>query len=1011
LNATIVDFWKLLAQSKLLSSQQVKELATEFARQDQASSATPKAAAQWLLKKQLLTRYQAVTLLAGRPGPFLLGEYKILDRIDLGRLIGLLRAIHVPTRHPVLLQPCTGAAAKDEAAWSAAASAALAATRIISPYVHRLFEPLEAGGQRFLVWEDVHGKTLEEQLTSGRPPPAVACRAAWQAALGLANMHQQGRVHGDLRPANCYWDGEGTTPGQLKLLYEPQRLPGPIDWSHPTDAHLLLMADYLAPELAIPGRSPDALSDIYALGCTLYTLLSGAPPFAGGDVTQKMTRHASEPIQPLTRFGVPQPVADVVAFLMAKNPDVRIPSAVMAAERLAPFVEDGTQSASRPPAGAASLPAFEANVRQRLIRLEAALSSRTRASEPAPAPTPGESVKASDSPVAPAAVLEPVVAIGPPTAGARRSIDEIMRRRARKQRMNLIAVSLATLLIVVGTGFAIHHWWPHLQAALRGEVYAPEVAANDPATAPPADAAGNGGPPAGDGTAADGTASAGPPAGVTPASASGSGQQVVPDDGQLLWASPTAGAPIEFRCVPPEAQVFLVVRPAELLAHDEGRKALAALGPSFAEAQKAWEAASGVALAEVEQLILTLHNNDGQFPRAHYVVRTTNKLTLEQLLAKWGNPAAAAEQGEKYYTTANRAFYVSSAPEDERTFAMGDARDVKEVAALKGAPPPLFREIERLRRTTDAARNFTLLFYPPFLFNDDGEPLFGAERAKLREPLAWLLGDHLQAAAVSLHCGEPFYFEMRMLGSLDKEPFELAQELRGKLNEVPKQIENYLDRIMPPQYWSRLARRYPLMIGELHKEMRVGVENEQAIVNSVLPAPAAHNLLLGGELLLASVPGPAAAVSAAPASAAPSGPKTIEEALALRTTYSFDQQSLEFAMRDLADDVKSNLKGSPLTFEIKILGDDLKLDGITRNQSIRDFKQENQTVADILTALVRKANPITTVKDPSEADQKLIWVIGPDPENPAREIVLITTRAAAAARKYKLPAPFVAKAN
>jgi hypothetical protein len=199
------------------------------------------------------------------------------------------------------------------------------------------------------------------------------------------------------------------------------------------------------------------------------------------------------------------------------------------------------------------------------------------------------------------------------------------------------------------------------------------------------------------------------------------------------------------------------------------------------------------------------------------------------------------------------------------------------------------------------------------------------------------------------------------------------------------------------------------MVRELHSQMRVGVENEQAIVNSVLPAMAAHNLVLGGELLVSTAPGQLAAATASTAPAAAAGPKTINEALQLKTSYSFDNQSLEFAMRDLADDVQSNLKGAPFEFAIKIIGDDLKIDGITRNQSIRDFKQENQTVADVLTALVRKANPITTVKDPSETDQKLIWVIGPDPDDASKQVVLITTRAAAAAKKYTLPEVFVAK--
>jgi hypothetical protein len=339
---------------------------------------------------------------------------------------------------------------------------------------------------------------------------------------------------------------------------------------------------------------------------------------------------------------------------------------------------------------------------------------------------------------------------------------------------------------------------------------------------------------------------------------------------------------------------------------------------------------------------------------------------------------------------------------------MGEARDIKEVAAAKGAPPVVFREIERLRRASDDQRHFTLLFYPQFLFNDDGEPLFAAERAKVRQPLAWLLGDHLQAAAMSGHFGDAFYFEMRMLASLDKEPYQLADELRGRLDKIPRSLEDYFVTLEAPAYWKKLAFRYPGMVQELHSQMRVGVENDQAIINAILPAMAAHNLVLGGELLVATTPGQA--VSVAAAAPAP-GPKTVADALQLKTSFSFDSQSLEFAMRDLAEEVQGNLKGAPLEFAIKIIGDDLKLEGITRNQSIRDFKQENQTVADILTALVRKANPVTTVQDPSERDQKLVWLIGPDPENPAKQAILITTRAAAATKKYTLPPPFVSKSK
>ena len=93
---------------------------------------------------------------------------------------------------------------------------------------------------------------------------------------------------------------------------------------------------------------------------------------------------------------------------------------------------------------------------------------------------------------------------------------------------------------------------------------------------------------------------------------------------------------------------------------------------------------------------------------------------------------------------------------------------------------------------------------------------------------------------------------------------------------------------------------------------------------------------------------------------------------------------------------------------IKIIGDDLKLEGITRNQAIRDFTATNKPLSEVLTGLVMKANPDPTVKDPSEENQKLIWVLGPDPAAPENKIILITTRVSAMdpARKYEIPQPF-----
>src|SRR5207248_691152 len=139
----------------------------------------------------------------------------------------------------------------------------------------------------------------------------------------------------------------------------------PVDFADQrADAPAMIMADYLAPELATPGRTPDPLTDIYALGCTLYQLLARQPPFAGGNLQQKLARHASEPIKPLESLGVPQPMAQVVSFLMAKNPTVRYQSALLAAEQLAMFVEPAALKTT-PPAQAKTLAAYEQFSQQR----------------------------------------------------------------------------------------------------------------------------------------------------------------------------------------------------------------------------------------------------------------------------------------------------------------------------------------------------------------------------------------------------------------------------------------------------------------------------------------------------------------------------------------------------------------------------------------------------------------------------------------------------------------------
>ena len=1026
MSVSIPAFWNLLEESRLLSVEQTRQLTGEFSQvKGAADQGNAKSLAEWLVARNILSRYQSTIFLAGRSGPFLYGDYNVYDRVDRGRLAGQFRALHRATGHPVMLQFLTGPVIQDPQLWAVAAHETLAACLIQSPHVVRYFEPVDLVSFKFLVSEDLRGGTVEDRLAGGRLPPHEAARLIRLAAIGLAQMHQAGRVHGDLRPANLWLENAGQQAGNLKLLFAPQEAPGPVNFAQ-QDGKLAALADYLAPELMQPGKVPDPLTDIYALGCALYCLLSGSPPFAGGNSQQKMVRHANEAIRPLEPFGVPPPLGQLVAYMMAKQPAVRYQAAGIVAEQLSPWI-DPALAYWQPPAPPPTLSNYENWVRQKSAQLAAQATPQPKIEAAAPAINLNLKL-GGVAKSAPASGAVPVgVAISADTStsrgGGSLSPEEYAARNAKRQQQTLIYSLVGAGVLAISALIAINT----LGGKKTDDKVAKKPAEETPETPP--DEAIVDSPTATHevaGTKLPGVTpdpkslekknGGGKKKGRDPASASGAkgdpasvaAPEVVADpEGKLLWASPTSGKPLTLRCVPPVGQVYITVRPAAMLAVGEGERVLHALGPTFKTQRGMFETASGFKLAEIEQLTLTLHNNDAKFPRASLVVRTKEAFQPEQLLEKWGQPAPQKEGNATYYTGKDWAFYIATAPEDERTFVMGDAVDIKEVAKSGGGPPLLARDMHRLLLLTDADRHVTILFNPPFFFNDDGEPLFAAERQKVREPLSWFLGDGLKSAAVSMQFGDSFYWEMRMLGSLDKEPFKLATELRERLQVIPKSLEDYVDKITPSSYWSKLSRRYPLMVNALHTNLRVGVDHDTALVNGYLEGPAAHSLALGGELLLVSAPG---AGGGQTATAKPLGPKTIEEAMQLKTSFSFAQQSLEFAMRDLAEDVKTNLtKGSSVDFAIKIIGPDLQLDGITRNQSIRDFAQDNQSVADILTALCRKANPDPSAKQASDLTQKLIWVIAADPDNKDKQIVLITTRAAAEKKKFTLPAVFQLK--
>jgi serine/threonine protein kinase len=218
-------------------------------------------------------------------------------------------------------------------------------TRAIGALDHpNIVRATDAGcenGVHFLVTEYIEGEDLA-QLVKRRGPLSVAdaCEVICQAAIGLAHAHERGLVHRDIKPSNLRIDRNGV----VKLL--------DFGLAHMTADQTMLTntgqmigtLDFVAPEQLNDARNVTGRADIYSLGCTLWFLLTGAPPFSGpvySTPASKIKGHlADHPVSPVIHNGkVPSAVFKTLDRMMAKEPSERYVSASQVVAKLAPYAK------------------------------------------------------------------------------------------------------------------------------------------------------------------------------------------------------------------------------------------------------------------------------------------------------------------------------------------------------------------------------------------------------------------------------------------------------------------------------------------------------------------------------------------------------------------------------------------------------------------------------------------------------------------------------------------------
>jgi serine/threonine protein kinase len=235
-----------------------------------------------------------------------------------------------------------------------------AAARLSHPNIVTAYDADQAGETHFLVMEYVAGTSLDREVERRGPLPVrEACDLVRQAALGLQYAHERGTVHRDIKPHNLLL----TPGGQVKILdFGLARVldeGGPAATPLPS-GNFLGTPDYVAPEQARdPGRA-DIRADVYSLGCTLYHLLAGHPPFPAGTALQKLIAHQQCPPPALTaaRDDVPAELTRILERMLAKDPAGRYPTPADVAADLLRVADP----AAAPPALAPRRPSWRVRV-------------------------------------------------------------------------------------------------------------------------------------------------------------------------------------------------------------------------------------------------------------------------------------------------------------------------------------------------------------------------------------------------------------------------------------------------------------------------------------------------------------------------------------------------------------------------------------------------------------------------------------------------------------------------
>jgi serine/threonine protein kinase len=491
------------------------------------------------------------------------------------------------------------------------------------------------------------------------------------------------------------------------------------------------------------------------------------------------------------------------------------------------------------------------------------------------------------------------------------------------------------------------------------------------------------------------------------------------DDTGVPWIPPSIGAPYSTEMLPPGLEALLMISPDCWTQANSASRELAdwwksvyAQGPELSDLPNfATDSIASVSVAWYPG------ESTGSY-RKTYRLGWKEPKPLDALIPEidqWSSQELQSDNKKyRYWTKEHQGQsvalitddFTSKANEQVKRIAIGPFELLKPLLDSQGKSGPLRRQLDAILQNTDSRADATFLAAPSFVFVD-GKQMFGQHSEKVIGLMRELIDDRVQAVMVRTHFEPQLYVEYRMFGNDIQSAPRDAIELKRKLDSLAENVESQLTAQPAAAYWRAIANRFPQMLRSINKYARSGAEDGQVVFNVYLPKEAATNLAIGSWMALqgGTAAGPVK-VATAP-KPTNNAPKSIDEMLDSKISLRIEQESLEVVLQAIANELKESHTGGVEALPMAINGTAFQKDGITRNQQVRNFEYKDTPVREILTALCRRANPVTTVQKATEKDQKVVWLLLDDPNTPSKKKLDMSTRAWSESNQATLPKEFV----